>query len=295
MLLAAGQAQAVTPEVRADGDALEIAQRVGADLGDLADVVADASGVVADLTPDARVALPLAGSGAVVLERDGKPDLSLSLPRQARVMDAVVDDSGAVVYNAASRRDATVVVEPLASGEVSIQTVIPDASAGERYTYTLDGGVTAVVREDGGLDLLARDEASGLRLQVGSVDAPWAFDASGAAVPTRYEVSGSTFTQVVDLSGAPVYPVVADPTYGHTYGIPTAYLSRSETKKAAGDTAGVNLICAAIGLWNAAAGVVCAANVYAINDGAKRARSNGKCTKLLLNIVVLPQEFTCQS
>ena len=44
------------------------------------------------------------------------------------------------------------------------------------------------------------------------IPAPWAVDASGAALPTRYEITGDTVTQVVDTRGAR-FPVVADPAW----------------------------------------------------------------------------------
>ncbi|WP_158297050.1 hypothetical protein [Zhihengliuella sp. ISTPL4] len=46
---------------------------------------------------------------------------------------------------------------------------------------------------------------------LGGIDAPWAVDADGRSLPTHYEVSGSTLTQIVDTTGAS-FPVVADPT-----------------------------------------------------------------------------------
>lgn len=43
---------------------------------------------------------------------------------------------------------------------------------------------------------------------------PWAVDAGGAPVPTRYEVDGNNLIQVVDHGdGDYAYPIVADPTY----------------------------------------------------------------------------------
>ena len=54
------------------------------------------------------------------------------------------------------------------------------------------------------------------------------------------------------------------------------------------------MICAAVAVWNGIAGALCSANVYTVNDAAKRAVSAGKCTKLLLNAIVLPQQYACQ-
>ena len=46
-----------------------------------------------------------------------------------------------------------------------------------------------------------------------SFDAPWAADAAGVSVPTRYEVRGDTVVQVVDFTQAHAFPVVADPNW----------------------------------------------------------------------------------
>jgi|GEM_PF-4650327 len=45
---------------------------------------------------------------------------------------------------------------------------------------------------------------------VASFQPAWAIDATGMLLPTNYEVSGNTLTQVVDTTGA-TFPVVADP------------------------------------------------------------------------------------
>jgi hypothetical protein len=45
---------------------------------------------------------------------------------------------------------------------------------------------------------------------IGDIDAPWAKDANGAAVPTSYTLQGSDLIQTVSHQGA-AYPVVADP------------------------------------------------------------------------------------
>jgi hypothetical protein len=50
------------------------------------------------------------------------------------------------------------------------------------------------------------------RRELGVIAAPWARDANGRAIPTRYEIQGTTLVQVVDhRRPGVVYPVVADP------------------------------------------------------------------------------------
>lgn len=289
----ASQVQAA-PTVPDRGDGLGAAQIAATRLGPIAHTTSTGGALTADLTSDVTARIPLDADGVVALAGPAPTTLAVRLPAQAKAHHALVDQHGAVVYSADSKNDTALVVEPLVSGKVSIQTVIPNAGASNRYTYQLQSGVTAVERTDGGLDLVGVDPASGLKVSVGSVDAPWAFDASGAVVPTRYEVSGSTFTQVVQLSKSLTYPVVADPTYGWTNWIlPTAYLNWSESLKAAGDVAGVGVICSLVTLWNGPAGVLCAAETWEINSRSKTAVSHGKCVTLMLGAGVGVFERNC--
>lgn len=46
---------------------------------------------------------------------------------------------------------------------------------------------------------------------VALIDVPWAKDASGGTVPTRYRVSGSTLVQEFSTTSSTKYPVIADP------------------------------------------------------------------------------------
>lgn len=296
VLLGAGQAQAAETEQRLDASAaVSASQDAAPEVGELVAPEVAGDEVTAVLSDEAEVSLPVDG-GEVAVSAEGLPDLAISLPAEANVQAAEVDATGAVVYAAESTGDSAVVVEPLTTGQVSIQTVIPNADASVRYTYELGKGTSALPREDGGLSLLVTDEESGMDMLAGEVAAPWAFDATGAPVPTHYEVGEGSFTQVVEFTAETAFPVVADPTYGHTYGVPTAYLSRAETKKAAGDINGAGLICGAIGLWNAPAGFICAANLWLVNDAAKRAVKANKCIKLVFNVTgnPLPMQFTCQ-
>ncbi|MET9260838.1 hypothetical protein [Amycolatopsis sp. NPDC004079] len=93
--------------------------------------------------------------------------------------------------------------------------VLKDASAPERFDFTFDlpKGVSLSPRAGGRVAIVMKKGAG--TLELGDIAAPWARDATGTALPTRYEVSGSTVTQIVDHRGAR-YPVVADPklTYG---------------------------------------------------------------------------------
>ncbi len=72
-------------------------------------------------------------------------------------------------------------------------------------TKTTSAGGAIVANPDGSVAVLG-DAGEG----VASIAAPWAKDANGVALPTKYPVEGSTLTQEIDMTGA-AFPVVADP------------------------------------------------------------------------------------
>ncbi|TQK20863.1 hypothetical protein FBY40_3407 [Microbacterium sp. SLBN-154] len=96
-------------------------------------------------------------------------------------------------------------------GSLQLLTVIEGPDAPDRFAYSLDipEGATIDFLPDGGA-LVTKDGSLVL-----GIAAPWAVDGNGSAVPTTYELSGSTLTQVVDHRGKDVsYPIVADPWLG---------------------------------------------------------------------------------
>lgn len=118
----------------------------------------------------------------------------------------------------------------------------PDAATEHDFTF---GGVIASVKiiDGGGAVLL-----DGHSRVVGAVDAPWARDAAGANIQTRFVAHGRTLTQIVDHRGA-AYPVVADPK---VYPVPFkgVYIkfSKKETKWVAKHKSDVTATSAVCGL-----------------------------------------------
>lgn len=167
----------------------------------------------ATTTRDTTVVVPADGSRDVKLaSSDPKaPDLDVALPELDGLDDARRADDGTIVYTTAS--DAALAVQPLVDGSVRFLSVLESRNAPERYTYHLKG-TELELQEDGAVLVFAGDEL------VGAVDAPWAYDATGAEVPTHYEVSGDMFTQLVDHTGQDIaYPVTADPRLSFGWGV----------------------------------------------------------------------------
>ncbi|WP_434971574.1 hypothetical protein [Microbacterium paraoxydans] len=88
---------------------------------------------------------------------------------------------------------------------------IAEPTAPTAYSFNVTGADLIISLPDGSLALLdvAADDQVSL---VGTIAAPWAYDATGAPVPTHFEVSGTTVTQIVEhRSGQYVYAITADP------------------------------------------------------------------------------------
>ena len=82
-----------------------------------------------------------------------------------------------------------------------------DAPTEYRFEKAVPAEHSAVLQRDGSVIFYDTDGK-----ESGGILAPWAIDATGAAVPTNYSLDGDTLVQRVDHHGA-VYPVVADPNW----------------------------------------------------------------------------------
>ena len=82
-----------------------------------------------------------------------------------------------------------------------------DAPTEYRFEDAVPDGSTAELRPDGSVQFFDADG-----YESGGIAAPWALDANGEEVPTRYSLDGTTLIQSVDHQGA-AYPVAADPAW----------------------------------------------------------------------------------
>ncbi len=133
--------------------------------------------------------------------------LTVGLPRADEAGDATELQPGIVAYD---NGDGSHTV-PIAKidGSVQVATVLESSDAPDRYSYDVGGAAT--LQADGDI-IVVRDDQGQF---AGAIAPAWAMDAAGTAVPTHYEASGSTVTQVVDhANGSYTYPIVADPWLG---------------------------------------------------------------------------------
>ncbi|MDE0497447.1 MAG: hypothetical protein OXH86_08850 [Acidimicrobiaceae bacterium] len=82
-----------------------------------------------------------------------------------------------------------------------------EAPAEYRFENAVPEGRTAELLPDGSVRFFDSDGN-----ESGGIAAPWALDANGEEVPTRYALDGTTLIQTVNHEGA-AYPVVADPAW----------------------------------------------------------------------------------
>lgn len=115
-------------------------------------------------------------------------------------------------------------VETSDTGAVEVIAPTTTTEVTEAGAEQLDAQISAIIGEDPVEDLtpeqIARidalpapaTETTTADAVVASVEAPWAYDARGVAVPTHFVVEGTTVTQVVDATSDTRFPVTADPS-----------------------------------------------------------------------------------
>jgi hypothetical protein len=138
--------------------------------------------------------------------------LTLRLPGAA---GSPVETAGLALGTSSGRGFRTAVQE---TGQGSFRALLylESPRAQREYAFDLGPADRASLLPDGGV--LVRDDRGTV---LGTFAPPWATDASGASLETRYQVRGSTITQVIDVTERTRFPVVADPWW-----IPIIILAR---------------------------------------------------------------------
>ncbi|TDX76658.1 hypothetical protein EDF35_3350 [Rathayibacter sp. PhB151] len=181
-------------------------------LARVADVPArEAGAAIMEATVDGvELSLPRDPESPIKLTTTGDGTIELLLPFSESAADANVETDGVVSYDNGNQSTTVPIVKD--DGSVQITTLIEDASSPTTYEYGLvlpPGGSASL--QDNGAVLLAAETGG----YVGIVAPAWATDASGASVPTHYEIGSGILRQVVEHSAADTaYPVIADPWFG---------------------------------------------------------------------------------
>jgi len=180
--------EAVSPELL--DDAINLTPEEGGDAAIEADI------------EDVQITVPTDPSDPLTFESDDG-DIAIVLPASAEASDAVAARDGVVVFDNNDGSTTTPIVREDAT--LQINTVIQSPEAPVAYSYQIDLPVGTTIERDGeSLYFLNGDTL------VGGLAPAWAQDADGQTVTTRYEVDGSTVTQIVEHDATFTYPVVAD-------------------------------------------------------------------------------------
>jgi hypothetical protein len=196
--------------------------------------------------------------GAVVLEAEGLPPVTVSAPEGASEAELV---NGAVVYSDVA--PSTDLVTRATTEGVQLVAILGDESAPTEIEFPVDLPAGAELRQqsDGSLAVFAeigvekpvagedarldaeirgvlgtslltdgeprltgaqwaaldaiapvKTELVSQVQQVAAIEAPWAVDANGEALETRYEVTAEGIVQVVETDSRTAFPVTADPS-----------------------------------------------------------------------------------
>jgi len=214
----------------------------------------------------ASVSIPKDSDAEVTINptANSAPDVTVALPVEANVADARTAVDGTVVYPSTDGKTSDA-VQATADG-VRLQTVSTGAAAGTTFTYNFGSGTSLVANSDGSVDVLS---ASGNGVSASANVAPaWAYDATGAAVPTHYTVQGATLVQTISPTPSTVYPVVADPTLSFGWNIYWTFSQSDQRILAAGGAGAIAAAAceASVGFGCVAAGAAAAAGVAWINE-----------------------------
>lgn len=234
---------------------------------------------------------PVRADGAVSLSGTGSAAVSLGLPVDGSSPVSKIDGR----YVVPASDGASLAVAPTADG-AQILIGVESAAAPTAYDFDLAGSdrLTPRVTPSGAIEVTNDDGE--LAAQVA---APWAVDADGRQVPTRFTLRGDVITQVVDHRGGDfAYPIVADPKVKFCDWATAVCIkwSKSETRSIANGfsgsiSAGVSTLCAKIP--NNAAGLAAKAicvtvvNLYInrIRSAFLKARKARKCVETKFRII----------
>lgn len=167
-------------------------------------VESDGSRVVAD--KETEVAIEAGNSPTITLESEIYEPLHVNGGLEGEVK---VTSDGTSVYE--TKQNYSVVPLPYKDGSIQLINVLADSAAPERYEYDFSSTTPVSITLKDGVALILDVNGD----FIGGVTAPWAYDAHGVAVPTHFEIAGSTLIQVVEhSSGSYTYPISADPYMG---------------------------------------------------------------------------------
>lgn len=204
--------------------------------------------------------------------------INIGLPFADQADSAQVVTNGAVSYDNGNGSTTVPVIK--SDGTLQISTVIANSAAPSSYAYPIsvpDGGSIALA-DNGSAVVFNADQDV-----IAAVLPPWAKDATGADIPTHFEVDGNTLVQVVDFSGSGIaFPVVADPQFALYGGIlPSIKLNKHETAQASTFTT-IGTICGQVTKYlGYLAGILCGVSALQIIAKSAQNTVQHQCSQLV--------------
>lgn len=109
--------------------------------------------------------------------------------------------------------DKDYVVDSYDNGSLRVQTVIASADANHKIPFELNlqDDEKAQVETDGSIGIYRVFEDEGTQLLTSSIEKPWAVDAAGKPVQTKFVLDGTRLIQIVEADATAAYPITADP------------------------------------------------------------------------------------
>ena len=169
------------------------------------------------------LSIPADPTDPISMTRSGGANVGVSLPGTPSHGKAA--GTGMVLFEGVAK-DTDVLIQPQKDTGVRVLTVINGPQAPTQFDYDLKlaDGHKLFQMQDGRVVVVDAEDFA-----VALIEAPWAYDAQGNAVPVSYTTSDTVLTLNVAHDDTTAYPVLADPVF--TWGIisGTAYFNRSET------------------------------------------------------------------
>lgn len=275
-------------------DAEKVGQAVAAATAGMAVVPAraDADAALVHEGDAARVIVPRNPADGVSFSGSAGA-LKVGLPVTRSAGAAVGTSAGTVVYPDASST-ADVAVQSIADG-ARILVTLDDASAPREYRFplTLPPGAKITPKGDASGELEITTDQDGTTVVIGNVAAPWAKDAAGAAVKTRYRLDGTTIVQVLEPAADAAYPIVADPSVSAGWVIYVRYKKnevRDKLDYVSNQSMFAAFLCAPVARLTALGAALCAGGLGTSYSGLasewRSAYHEGKCMEVKWSYVL---------
>lgn len=149
----------------------------------------------------------------VTLAPQGRPSVEMLTPQGNTLTMQVPATAGtqgqregeAIIF--AGENDYRTRVETT-GGDFRAVITIDNSSAPREYRFPIDlpAGYRLLPNADGSLTIVDTEGQA-----MGGFHAPWAKDATGTSVRTRYRIEGTTLVQEIEHAAGMAYPLVADP------------------------------------------------------------------------------------